>query len=157
MKNIYFLGIIFIIIAITGFFLLSGSVKDNIVTTGNVNSENVQVVKLSVNNGQYVLAPSSVKKDTPVKLEADISKMPGCSKSVVISEFNVRKTFTSKDNSVEFTPNKAGTFYITCSMNMYKGTFNVLESDGTKSNYIQALAAPSGGSCGMGGGCGCGG
>jgi plastocyanin domain-containing protein len=75
----------------------------------------------------------------------------------VISAFNVRKTFTTASNTIEFTPDKTGTFNIACSMNMYRGTFSVVDSSGTKSNYVEP--APSGGgSCGgSGGGCGCGG
>lgn len=153
-KNIFLIGIV-IILAVAGFFLLSGSnnITNNVI---NVNENNVQVVKLSVQNGQYILDPSTIKKDIPVRLEADVSNMPGCSKSIVISEFNVRKTFTSKDNSIEFIPNKAGTFYITCSMNMYRGTFNVLGSDGVKSNYVQTISSSASNSCGASGGCGCG-
>jgi len=148
-----------IIIAI-GFFIMSSGIS----STGNVVAENTiipsgdaQIVKLSVENGNYVLTPSTFKKDVPVKIEADISKMPGCSKSVVISAFNVRKSVSEGNNLIEFTPDKAGTFNIACSMNMYKGTFTVLENDGTKPAYVQQ-ALPSGSSCGMaGGGCGCGG
>ncbi|MFH0830206.1 MAG: cation transporter [Candidatus Aenigmatarchaeota archaeon] len=117
---------------------------------------NVQTVKLSVSGGNYVLEPSTFKKGVPVRLEADLSKMPGCSKSVVISAFNVNKYLAPGDNVIEFTPDKAGTFNIACSMNMYKGTFTVLEPDGTRSNYAQPSSS-SGGSCGGGSGGGCGG
>ncbi len=89
-------------------------------------SGNVQVVKLSVQGANYVLSPNEIKKDIPVRIEADISKMPGCSKSIVISAFNVRKVVSQADNTIEFTPTKAGTFNIACSMNMYRGTFNVI-------------------------------
>jgi hypothetical protein len=119
-------------------------------------SRDVQVVKLKVQGSSYILEPSTFKKGTPVRIEADTSQMPGCSKSVVISAFNVRKTLSGSDNTIEFTPSQAGTFNIACSMNMYKGTFTVLQTDGTKAAYVQPAAA--GGSCGAGGGgCGCGG
>ena len=93
-------------------------------------SGNVQIAKMHVENGNYILEPSSFKIGIPVRIEADISKMPGCSKSVVISAFNVRKTLSASDNVIEFTPNKVGTFNIVCSMNMYKGTFSVSEAQG---------------------------
>jgi len=130
--------------------------KDNI-------QGNVQIVKLHVQGSNYVLEPSSVKVGIPVRLEADISRMPGCSKDVVISAFGVRKYFSQNDNIVEFTPDKTGKIYIACSMNMYTGYFEVLKSDGTSDPNAQTqvqvqAAAPrsSGGSCGAGGGgCGC--
>ena len=154
-NTLYGIGAVLIILIGIVFLSLSSSkpLNSNVI----YNNKDVQVVKLSVVNGQYVFEPSSVKKDIPVRLEADISKMPGCSKSVISSELGIRKTFNSNDNTLEFTPNKAGNFYFACSMNMYKGNLIVLESDGTKSNYIQTPQS-SGGSCGSGGGgCGCGG
>ena len=154
-NTLYGFGAALIILIGIVFLSLSSSkpLNSNVI----YNNQDVQVVKLSVVNGRYVFEPASVKKDIPVRLEADISKMPGCSKSVISSELGIRKTFNSNDNTLEFTPNKAGNFYFACSMNMYKGNLIVLESDGTKSNYVQAPQS-SGGSCGTGGGgCGCGG
>ncbi len=152
-NTLYTLGTILIIIMGIAFLSLSSS---NPITGSVVYDGEAQIVKLSVVNGQYVFEPTSVKKGIPVRLEADISSMPGCSKSVISSELGIRKTFSSNDNSLEFNPSKAGTFYFACSMNMYKGTLTVLESDGSKSNYVQTPSS-SGASCGSsGGGCGCG-
>mgnify|MGYP001587251904 CR=1 FL=1 len=157
-KNTLWASMIFVILLVSGFFLIGGSLGSSVSgATVNTASGDVQIVKMYVKGSQYVFEPSSVRKGMPVRLEADVSRMPGCSKSVISSELNIRKTFNSEDNTLEFTPNKAGTFYIACSMNMYKGTLTVLESDGSKSEYVQA---PSnlGASCGAGGGgCGCGG
>jgi plastocyanin domain-containing protein len=158
-NSLYFVGTILIVVVGVVFLLLnSGSASVKI--GGNAISENedIQIVKLSVQNGNYVLEPSELRKGTRVRLEADMTKMPGCSRSIVIPAFGVSKTFTTGDNAVEFTPTKAGRFNIACSMNMYKGTFSVLESDGSKSDYVEAKPAASDGGCGMGGGgCGCGG
>ena len=162
-RNILWMSMIFIVLVVAGFFLNSGSSIGNGLSGAVVNaaaittSGDIQVVKMHVEGSQYVFEPSSVKKGVSVRLEADVSRMPGCSKSIISSELGIRKTFNTNDNTLEFTPNKAGTFYFACSMNMYKGTLTVLESDGTKSNYAQTPPS-SGGSCGAGGGgCGCGG
>ena len=155
-NKITLIGIFILVALIAGFvFAKSGSSVTENVLAGN---QETQIVKLSVENGNYVITPSQLKKDVPVRIEADVSTMPGCSKAVVISAFNARKNLKDGDNALEFTPNKAGTFNIACAMNMYQGTFTVLESDGSKPSYVeQKLAAGS--SCGMnnGGGCGCGG
>ena len=151
-NTLYATGTILLIVIGTIFLTLNFSKVTSQVINNN---QEVQVIKLSVKNGQYILGPSQIKKDIPARIEADVSQMPGCSKSIVIPTFGVSKTFSSKDNKVEFIPDKAGTFNIACSMNMYKGKFTVLESDGTKSNYIENT--PSGrNTCGAGGGCGCG-
>ena len=121
-KNLFFIVLTFVIIVAAGIFLIRG---ENTASDGNP-SGNAQVVKLSVEGGRYVLSPSEFKKDVPVRIEADMSKMPGCSRSIVISAFNVRKSFTNNDNTIEFTPDKAGSFNIACSMNMYRGVFTVV-------------------------------
>ncbi|MEK6945437.1 MAG: cupredoxin domain-containing protein [Nanoarchaeota archaeon] len=154
-KSTVFGALSILVIFIVGYFVFSQSVsaiEQKLPAQGNV-----QIIKMYVEGGKYVLTPSTVTKGVPVRIEGDVSKMPGCSKSVVIPSFNVRKNLNSNDNTIEFTPDKAGTFNIACSMNMYKGTFTVLENDGSKSAYAeQPLAA--GASCGgSGGGCGCGG
>ena len=121
-KNLFFIILTLAIIAIAGIFLIRGGNT----TTGGSATGDAQIVKLSVQGANYVLSPSEFKKDVPVRIEADISKMPGCSKSIVISAFNIRKTISSEDNIIEFTPTKTGTFNIACSMNMYRGVFTVV-------------------------------
>lgn len=156
-KNLFFSVAILVIIVFGGLILVRGDSQTNLIGNAGSDSGSIQVVKLSVQGGSYILEPSQVKKGIPVRIEADISKMPGCSKSIVISAFGIRKTLTASDNIISFTPDKAGTFNIACSMNMYRGVFTVLENDGTKSAYVDT-SAPTGSSCGAGGGgCGCGG
>ena len=137
MKNIMVIIGIGIIILVAAMFIFIGAgnakVTENIINP----NEKVQIVKLSVENGKYILDPLEIKKGVPVRIEADMSKMPGCSKSIVIASFNIRKTLNSKDNTIEFTPDKAGTFNIACSMNMYRGTFVVLEDNGLKTTYVE--------------------
>lgn len=160
-NTLWGLGIILVVVLAGYFVFVSGSASNSGSITGNTilnNDGDVQVVKIHVEGSQYILEPSSVKVGIPVRLEADMSRMPGCSKGIVSSELGISKTFSDADNALEFTPSKAGTFNIACGMNMYKGTLTVLQSDGTKSSYVQAQTS-NGMSCGSGGsgGCGCGG
>ena len=120
-KNLFFILLTLAIIVIAGVFLIRGENTTSDSVTGNA-----QVVKLWVEGGNYVLSPAEFKKDVPVRIEADISRTPGCSRSIVISAFNVRKIVSESDNVIEFTPTKTGTFNIACSMNMYRGTFTVV-------------------------------
>ncbi|HLC74087.1 MAG TPA: cupredoxin domain-containing protein [Candidatus Nanoarchaeia archaeon] len=154
-SNLLYLVGILLIILLAGSFVISKSENLSNVS-GTVYNGDVQIVKLSVQNGNYVLEPSEFKEGVLVRIEADLSNMPGCSRSVVIPSFKVSKTFSSNNNIIEFIPDKAGTFNIVCSMNMYSGKFTVLEKNGTKSDYVEQKIN-SGSSCGAGGGCGCGG
>ena len=72
------------------------------------------------------MSPSVLQKDVPVRMIADVSTMPGCSRGVVISDFCVRKSISSGDNIIEFTPTKTGEISIVCPMNMYSGSFTVI-------------------------------
>ena len=120
----------------------------------------VQEVALSVQGSTYYPNPIRVKKGIPVRLVADMSKVPGCSRSVVIPEFGIRKVLSAGDNTIEFTPEKSGTFQFSCSMGMYLGTIVVEEADGSVAAFAGNAPAPAaaGASCGAsGGGCGCGG
>lgn len=119
----------------------------------------VQEITLTVQGGTYYPNPIRVKKGTLVRLIADLSSVRGCSRSIVIPDFGIRKVLSTSDNTIEFTPDKSGTFQFGCSMWMYRGTIVVEESDGTVAAFTGSTpsATPSGGSCGAGGGCGCGG
>lgn len=123
----------------------------------------VQEITLTVEGSSYSPNPIRVKKGIPVRLVADMSKIPGCSRSVVISEFGIRKVLSASDNTIEFTPDKSGTFDFSCSMGMYRGKIVVEETDGSVAAFSgsapkAAAPAGTGGSCGIGGGgCGCGG
>jgi len=92
----------------------------NTATTGEV-----QDATLSVVGGTYVITPSTLKKDIPVRMTADLASLKGCSRSVVIASFGVRKYVQPGDNVITFTPTQSGTIRIACSMNMYTGSFNV--------------------------------
>ena len=92
----------------------------------DVPSGEVQNVALGFKNYEYQLSPSTLKVGVPVRMEVDMTTVSGCMTSVVIPEFNVRKTVSVGDNIITFTPDRAGTFDITCSMNMGRGTFTVV-------------------------------
>ncbi len=93
----------------------------------NATESNVQIATLYVSGSKYVLEPSTFKKNIPVKIVADISRMPGCSKAVTIPAFRVLDYVDTKDNTILFTPTKTGIFSIACSMSMYTGLFNVVD------------------------------
>ena len=157
MKNTTLFVVIGIILTIMIGFLFVNSKQESSSVLNNTFGKEVQIVKLSVVNGNYVFDPSEVRKGAPVRIEADMSKMPGCSKSIVIPEFGISKTFSANDNVIEFIPDKSGTFSVMCSMNMYRGSFVVLEADGTSSGFVEQVKVSNSGTCSMssGGGCGC--
>jgi plastocyanin domain-containing protein len=94
---------------------------------GNQEAKKVQLVKLSFDDKGYVMTPSTVTKDVPVKMEVDLDTVKGCMRTVVIGAFNVKQTVKAGATTIEFTPSKTGPIEIICGMNMGKGQFTVVE------------------------------
>lgn len=168
-KQIILLGAILALAGIVGASVFLGGSAEKVSATNTItgnaaktisNNGQVQEVKLTFKNYQYQLEPSTLQKDVPVRMTVDLNSVSGCMRDVVIPSFGVKKYVSSNDNVIEFTPDKAGTFNIACSMNMGRGRFDVVDSSGSTSGFVEeAPAEVAGGSCGgaSAGGCGCGG
>jgi plastocyanin domain-containing protein len=162
-KKLLYIGALLAITVIIGASIVIGgsgkaSAEKVVSTTTSETSKDVQEVTLTFKNYEYQLSPPQLRQGVPVRMTVDLSTVTGCMRSIVIPSFNVKQTVSSGDNIITFTPDKAGTFNIACSMNMGRGTFTVVNELGTTTGFIEQAAAPTaGGSCGMaGGGCGCG-
>ncbi len=121
----------------------------------------VQEVSVSMQGYQYQPNPVRLKVGVPARLVIDLNTVQGCMRNIRIPELGVAARVSAGNNIIEFTPTKAGTFRMTCSMGMGQGIVVVEDQNGQVPAPAPnaALIAPSGsGSCGSGGGgCGCGG
>ena len=115
-------------LAVLIFFLLrdnfGGSLTGNSIAAGD---NEIQKAELYMKNYEYKVEPSVLKKGIPVRMAVDVDSLVGCARGVVIKDFGIRKSVTKTDNIIEFTPDQTGTINIACSMNMYHGTFTVIE------------------------------
>lgn len=69
--------------------------------------------------GGYEPGVIRVKRGVPVRLLFDRQENASCSEEVVLGAFNVRKFLPAFQRTpVEFTPDKAGEFDVTCGMSM---------------------------------------
>lgn len=176
-----FAGVVVILLALfnisngytlTGWQLGSASSADKESSSGliadpNVTLENgVQVVKMTESSGGYSPNKFTIKKDVPVKWVINATAPYSCASSIVLSKLNIQKRLSAGENIIEFTPKDVGRLVFSCSMGMYTGVFNVVDSQGTgadlSADNSKVASAPSGtcgaGSGGSGGGCGgCGG
>lgn len=96
--------------------------------TAKVNDE-YQIVDFNLTYDNY--ADIIVKKDMPVKMiiHVDENYLTGCNNEIVISEFNVKNKLTVGENIIYFTPDKEGSYTITCWMNMLKNTILVTSDE----------------------------
>lgn len=141
--------------------------------------QGVQIVRMDQTSGGYSPNQFTVTAGTPVRWIINSKDPHTCAASIVSTKLGIRKSLEPGENVIEFTPKEKGTINFSCSMGMYTGSFNVVDSSTiigkgyslTNNNQnpsvqVQAVVnnAPSGqqpsnaGSCGSGGGgCGCGG
>lgn len=160
--------ILFSVLDMNGAIATSQTASKNNNVLGNAVSTNngeYQEATLSMKDWKYVVTPSTLRKGIPVRMTVDLKTVVGCAADVTIKEFGVRKYVRQGDNVIEFTPTKTGTITIACSMNMFLGSFQVIDDANpnapaeVQSTSIPPPTGKTGGSCGMasGGGCGCGG
>ncbi len=131
----------------------------------NVKMENgVQVVSMSETNRGYEPNRFTIKAGVPVRWEIDAKAPYSCASALVVRQLNISKSLKAGMNIIEFTPKEPGTLKFSCSMGMYTGSFNVVDSSGgggTAADEPADNTAPAaidgGASCGSAGGCGCGG
>jgi plastocyanin domain-containing protein len=78
--------------------------------------------------GGYSPAHVRVRAGAPVRLVFDRQETSGCSEEVVIPDFGVRRFLPAHEQTtVEFTPERAGSFEFTCGMGMLRGRITVDE------------------------------
>ena len=85
----------------------------------------VQKITLSWGKLNYNPEIMKVKQAMPVQITADTERLQGCFRSISIPDLGITKSFTEVDNTLEFTPQKKGTFQFGCSMGMGAGTIVV--------------------------------
>lgn len=102
-------------------------------TLGVTLENGVQVVKMIQNGSGYSPSTFTIKKGIPVKWVITSEDANTCASSLVSASLSIRKALALGENVIEFTPSEIGTLKFSCSMGMYRGSFNVIENDGSDS------------------------
>jgi plastocyanin domain-containing protein len=91
-------------------------------------SSGIQTASITVLGG-YSPSTIKVKKGGLVRLTFDRQETSGCSEEIVFPEFGIRKFLPAhQKTTVEFTPDRTGSFEFTCGMSMLRGTLIVEDS-----------------------------
>ena len=94
----------------------------------NVTLENgVQIVKMTQTSSGYSPNSFTVKIGIPVKWIVTSEDAFSCASSIVSQQLEIRKSLQAGENVIEFTPSDAGLINFSCSMGMYRGSFNVID------------------------------
>lgn len=87
----------------------------------------VQIIKMNVDPYEgYTPNNFTLEVGRPVRWEIDGTNAGGCASVLVSRKFGIQKVLKPGINTITFTPKESGTFAFSCSMGMYRGTFQVL-------------------------------
>ncbi len=121
----------------------------------------VQEIAMTQGPGGYSPNKFTIQAGVPVRWTITSTDVNTCAASLVSQQIGVRTNLKLGKNVIEFTPKSAGTIRFSCSMGMFIGSFNVVESGGAIKTAVepaitQVQPTPAAGCGGGGGGCGCG-
>jgi len=128
-NKLFLIFVTFFVLAVIGIIAYSsltgasGSINGNIIEKQIDNGGNIQKINIGFKSNYY---PNTitVKEGIPVEITLD-SSVGGCYRSFKIPELGVSKYSSNPPDTINFTPNKKGTFRFQCSMGMGTGTIIV--------------------------------
>jgi plastocyanin domain-containing protein len=126
MKNTTMLISMLFILIFAGVFFLKNSATTEInqIKVPTVNTEEVQKIILSIKDYNYYPNTIKVREGIPVSITLD-SSISGCFRSFTIRDLGINKYSKNPKDTIDFIPNKKGTFRFACSMGMGTGTIIV--------------------------------
>lgn len=102
------------------YFFVAGRASINALATAAGQRAEIRVV------GGYDPAVVHARLNVPLTLVFDRQENSSCSEEVVIGAFGIRRFLPAYEKTeIEFTPDRAGTFDITCGMSMLHGSLVV--------------------------------
>jgi plastocyanin domain-containing protein len=107
-----------VVAGVNWYFFVADRGAASAVATGSGPQEVTVTVK-----GGYQPATIHVRHGAPVRLVFDRQESSSCSEEVVLGDFGIRRRLPAfRKTTVEFTPEKAGTYEFSCGMSMMHGT-----------------------------------
>jgi len=87
-----------------------------------------QTAKMDLTYRGYVPNVLYVKKGVPVKWIINVKQLSGCTRSILMEKFGIKKDLQAGENVIEFTPTEAGEIPFSCGMKMVWGKFIVTDN-----------------------------
>ncbi|MCL5256295.1 MAG: sulfite exporter TauE/SafE family protein [Chloroflexi bacterium] len=92
----------------------------------------VQIVNMTQSSDGYTPNQFTVAKGIPVKWVINSEDASSCASAIVSDQLGINKYLNAGENVIQFTPTQTGQISFSCSMGMYYGVFNVVDSQGTQ-------------------------
>ncbi|VVB53633.1 Cytochrome C biogenesis protein transmembrane region [uncultured archaeon] len=118
---------------------------------------NYQEIRMDVTASGFSPNKFVLKRGVPVKWIINGKQLTGCNSAIKVPSLGLQFNVKEGLQTIEFTPNDAGTIQWSCWMGMLRGVFVVQDDTSNVAAALNTVQVPQGGSCGGGGGgCGCG-
>jgi plastocyanin domain-containing protein len=95
--------------------------------TASVINGDVQEVRMIQDDDGYKPNQFVIKRGIPVKWIINSVSQYSCANYIIMSAFDISQPLKPGENVIEFTPTEVGVIKFSCSMGMYRGTFNVVD------------------------------
>jgi sulfite exporter TauE/SafE/plastocyanin domain-containing protein/copper chaperone CopZ len=119
--------------------LLKKTQSQNASEDPNVKIENgVQIVRMDQTASGYFPNHFTIKQGLPVKWIITSKDQTTCAGDFYSKQLNIRQFLKAGENTFNFTPSQVGTITFSCSMGMYRGSFDVVANDN-----VTAVASPA--------------
>ncbi len=120
-----------IAVILFGFFNLSNAKlllsKEN-ANTPTVSKDNaVQEIRMTQSGRGYNPSKFTIQKGKKVRWIINSTSPYSCASSIIVPKYGIERDLKSGENIIEFTPRESGTIPFSCSMGMYRGSFQVVE------------------------------
>lgn len=117
-------------------FLHLNAVSDSSITKelSTKSKDESQVIYMEQSNRGYVPKNLTVELNRPVKWIINSTNPYSCASSLIVPSLKINKQLTKGENIIEFRPVKVGIINFSCSMGMYRGSIEVINSKNTNPN-----------------------
>jgi len=124
MQNLILAGIVGVAWTAVIWWFFFGPRKSVAAQSGIGGSQEIEVIV----QGGYSPSRLVVRRGVPVRLKFRRLESASCSERVLFPDFAVAKKLPQNEvTTIEFTPDRTGTFPFSCAMGMYQGTLVVEE------------------------------
>lgn len=107
--------------------LLSKGSPNTSTTPVTTTNTGVQEIRMTQSARGYSPNKFTVTKGKKVRWIVNSTNPYTCASSLIMPKYNINRDLNSGENIIEFTPTEIGTIPFSCSMGMYRGSFQVVE------------------------------
>lgn len=87
----------------------------------------IQEIRMTQSGRGYIPNKLTVEKGKKVRWIINSTNPYTCASSIIVPKYGIEKDLQSGENIIEFTPTETGVIPFSCSMGMYRGSFEVVE------------------------------